>query len=317
MENLEWFLLAIMAAYALAGLTPFVRKICGFRFGFGLVAIILVCPLIIPSASVGLRAASAFASGEIGFKLIDYFRQLRQKENPLSVREFFRMLIPFPVFSTVYPDHKRRLSSPDKLWPNLLRIVLGIAGCIIAVSTLKAFSQVDLVRSNFAINHIVMLLTFVIAIESLSRVCYGLELLAGFDTTPIIRNAFLSRSIFEFWQRYNYRIHDWLYHNVFVPTGGRRNPIRSTLLVFFVSGVFHELMFTIATSRLTGYQLAFFSIQGPAAIASVRLAKRRGIKAQIVSHLVTMLFMGCSSVLFFDGVARIFPFLYVSQSPLQ
>ena len=103
-------------------------------------------------------------------------------------------------------------------------------------------------------------------IESISRVLYGFERLAGFDTTPIIRNAYLSRSVSEFWRRYNDRLHDWLYRNVFQATGGRRAPTRSVLLVFVFSGVFHEAAFALATSRLTGYQFAFFAIQGPAAL---------------------------------------------------
>ena len=154
-----------------------------------------------------------------------------------------------------------------------------------------------------------MLLTFVLAIESLSRALCGLERLAGFDTTPIIRNAYLSRTVSEFWRRYNYRIHDWLYRNVFQATGGRRAPVRSLLLVFLVSGLFHEVMFALATSRLTGYQFAFFTIQGPAALASgaLSLARRGGIAGKITAHGATILFFAVTSVLFFDGVARSSP----------
>jgi D-alanyl-lipoteichoic acid acyltransferase DltB (MBOAT superfamily) len=164
-----------------------------------------------------------------------------------------------------------------------------------------------------------MLLTFVVAIESLSRALCGLERLAGFDTSPIIRNAYLSRTVSEFWRRYNYRMHDWHYRNVFQPTGGRRAPVRSILIVFLVSGVLHELAFAVATSRLTGYQFAFFTIQGPAALASgrlERLARRGGLAGKIIAHGATILFVAVTSVLFFDGVSKIFPFVYASQSPL-
>jgi len=123
----------------------------------------------------------------------------------------------------------------------------------------------------------------------------------------------------EFWRRYNNRIHDWLYRNVFQTTGGRRSPVRSVVLVFLASGVFHELMFGIATSRFTGYQLAFFSLQAPAALASGRLerfARRGGIASKLVAHSSTILFLAVTSVLFFDGVHKVFPFIYASKSPL-
>ena len=281
--------------------------------------IILACPLLIPPANVGLRAASAFASVDIAFKMVEYFRHWDQVERSIVLREYYRFLIPFPVLSAVYPDHKRRLLSPDSPWPQVLRLVGGIVGFAMALLAIRTLSGIALVRSSFALNHAVMLPTFVLAIESLSRALCGLERLAGFDTTPIIRNAYLSRTVSEFWRRYNDRIHDWLYRNVFLATGGRRAPVRSVLLVFLVSGLFHEVAFALATSRLTGYQLAFFTIQGPAALASgrlERLARRGGIAGKITAHGATILFVAVTSVLFFDGVGKIFPFIYASQSPL-
>lgn len=323
MENLGWLFLAVLVAYGCAAVAPLVRDRIGGRAGAFLVwcfvPVILVCPLLIPSANVGMRAASAFVSGEIMFKMVDYFRHWERVERDVVVREFYRFLIPFPVLSTVYPDHKRRLRRLESRWPQVLRVVGGVVGCVLAVLAVRAFSGITLVRSSFALNHAVMLLTFVLAIESLSRALWGLERLAGFDTTPIIRNAYLSRTVSEFWLRYNGRVHDWLYRNVFQATGGRRSPVRSVLLVFLVSGLFHEVMFAMATSRLTGYQLAFFTIQGPAALASgrlERLARRGGIAGKIAAHGATILFVAVTSVLFFDGVSKVFPFIYASRSPL-
>ena len=91
------------------------------------------------------------------------------------------------------------------------------------------------------------------------------------------------------------------------------------ILVFVVSGVLHEVAFTVATSRFTGYQFAFFTLQAPAALASgrlERLARRGGIAGKVLAHGSTVLFLAVTSVLFFDGVARVFPFLYTSKSPL-
>ena len=237
----------------------------------------------------------------------------------IVLREYYRFLIPFPVLAAVYPDHKRRLPRPESPWPQVLRLIGGIVGCTIALLAIRALSRIALIRSNFALNHAVMLPTFVLAIESLSRALCGLERLAGFDTTPIIRNAYLSRTVSEFWQRYNYRLHDWLYRNVFQATGGRRAPVRSVLLVFVFSGVFHEAAFALATSRLTGYQFAFFAIQGPAVLASrhlERLARGGGIAGRITAHGVTILFLSVTSVLFFHAVSEVFPSVLVNGSPL-
>lgn len=323
MKNVGWLFLAILVAYGCAVAAPLLRTLLrgrvGAFVGWCFVPIILLCPLLIPSANVGLRAASAFASGEIIFKVVEYFRHWGNGKRCMSLRDYYRFLIPFPVLSAVYPDHKRRLLRPQAPWPQVLRLFGGIIGITIALQAIQALSRISLVRSSFALNHAVMLLTFVLAIESLSRALCGLERLAGFDTTPIIRNAYLSRTVSEFWRRYNYRIHDWFYRNVFQPAGGRRAPVRSLLLVFLVSGVFHEAAFALATSRLTGYQFAFFAIQGPAALASgrlERLARQGGIAGKVTAHGATILFIAVTSVLFFDGVSKIFPFIYASRSPL-
>ena len=323
MSNAGSLLLAFTVAYACAVVAPLLR----FRSHskpatlavWCLVPVVLACPLLIPSASVGLRAVSAVISVDIAFKIVDYFRRWDRLDRSTILRNYYGLLIPFPVFAVVYPDHRRRLLRQENPWPHVLRLVVGIAGVVGAVVTLRVLSSSVLIRSSFALNHAVMLLTFVVAIESLSRALCGLEHLAGFDTTPIIRNAYLSRTVSEFWRRYNYRIHDWLYRNVFQTTGGRRAPVRSVVLVFLVSGVFHELMFGIATSRFTGYQLAFFTLQAPAALASGRLerfAKRGGITGKFVAHGSTILFLAVTSVLFFDGVRKVFPFIYASKSPL-
>ena len=323
MKNVGWLFLAVLIAYGCAVVAPLLRYRLrggvGTFVGWCFVPMILGCPLLIPSANVGLRAASAFASGDITFKMVDYFRHWGNVDRRIVLREYYRFLIPFPVLSAVYPDHKRRLLRPESPWPQVLRLFGGIVGVTMALLAVRTLSGIAQVRSSFALNHAVMLPTFVLAIESLSRALCGLERLAGFDTTPIIRNAYLSRTVSEFWRRYNDRIHDWLYRNVFQATGGRRAPVRSLLLVFLVSGLFHEVMFALATSRLTGYQLAFFAIQGPAALASgrlERLARRGGIAGKITAHGATILFVAVTSVLFFDGVSKIFPFIYASQSPL-
>jgi MBOAT, membrane-bound O-acyltransferase family len=323
MKNVGWLFLSIFVAYGCAVVAPLLRyglrgRVGAFA-GWCFVPIILVCPGLISSANVGLRAVCAFVSVDIFFKMVDYFRLWGKMEWGNVLGDYYRFLIPLPVFSAVYPDHKRRLLRPESPWPQLLRLLGGIVGCITAVLAIRALSRIDLVRSSFAVNHVVMLFTFVLAIESLSRALCGIERLAGFDTTPIIRNAYLSRTVSEFWRRYNYRVHDWLFRNVFQPTGGRRAPVRSLLMVFLVSGLFHELAFALATSRLTGYQFAFFTIQGPAALASgrlERLARRGGIAGKVTAHGATILFVTVTSVLFFDGVRKIFPFVYVSESPL-
>ncbi len=77
-------------------------------------------------------------------------------------------------------------------------------------------------------------------------------------------------------------------------------------------------MFGMATSRFTGYQLAFFLAQAPAVLASgrvERLARRRGVAGKALAHGSTLAFLAVTSVLFFHGVGLVFPTFYAGRSP--
>jgi hypothetical protein len=318
-----WLLLALAAAYGCALAVPLVGWWSRGQFltptGWCSAIGCLACPLLIPADLVGLRAAAVFVSAELVFKMVDFLQHRDRGWDGDVAREYCRLLIPFPILAVVYPDHKRRLVRPDRPWPHILRILAGSACVAAGVVLVRSISMNAVVQSSPALDHAIRVLIFVPVIESISRVLYGFERLAGFDTRPIIRNAYLSRTVSEFWQRYNYRLHDWLYRNVFQATGGRRAPVRSVLLVFVFSGVFHEAAFALATSRVTGYQFAFFAIQGPGVLASrhlERLARGGGIAGRITAHGATILFLSVTSVLFFHGVSEVFPAVLVNGSPL-
>ena len=100
MKDVGWLFLAVLIAYGCAVVAPLLRYRLrggvGAFVGWCFVPIILGCPLLIPSANVGLRAASAFASGDITFKMVDYFRHWGHVERSIVLRDYYRFLVPFP-----------------------------------------------------------------------------------------------------------------------------------------------------------------------------------------------------------------------------
>jgi D-alanyl-lipoteichoic acid acyltransferase DltB (MBOAT superfamily) len=181
---------------------------------------------------------------------------------------------------------------------------------------LHLLSSVSLLQRSFLLDHCLKVLLFVAVVESMSLAITSGERLGGFETTPITRRILLSRSVAEFWLRYNTRMHDWLYQNVFQPGGGRRAPVRAVLLTFFVSGLFHEWIFGISTSRFDGYQFAFFMLQAPACLLSPklqRLARRPSVAGKVIAHVATIVWFTATSTLFFHGVDRVFDFTYAAE----
>src|SRR5262245_25751775 len=96
MSNVGWLFLAVLIAYGCAAVAPLLRSRLrgrvGALAGWCLVPVVLACPLLIPSANVGLRAASAFASGDVTFKMVESFRHWGHGDRSLALCEYYRFL---------------------------------------------------------------------------------------------------------------------------------------------------------------------------------------------------------------------------------
>jgi hypothetical protein len=216
----------------------------------------------------------------------------------------------------VFGQKDRRVAPDQRRATEVVRIVLGSAGAALGFVLVFAVEKLPSLQSSFFWDHVTKLFIFILTVESTAQALCGLERFLGFDTTPIIDRAFLARTPAEFWRRWNNRINVWLYWNAFVPAGGRRAPARGVWAACLFSAVLHEVAFTIATSRFTGYQFIFFLIQAPAIILSPalgRLSRAWGAIGLAIAHSVTALWMAFTSMFFFHGADLIFPFLYTSE----
>jgi D-alanyl-lipoteichoic acid acyltransferase DltB (MBOAT superfamily) len=254
-----------------------------------------------------------FVVNEVALKVVDSFR----RDRSLTFHEYLWFLVPFPSLAVVYPNHKRRLAKPDNPWPQLIRLILGVAGVTAGFALTSAARHASLLQSHFVLDHCCKIVLFLVTIESLSRVLFALGRLAGFATTPVIENSFMARSPAEFWRRYNRRVHDWMFLNIFLPAGGRSAPTRGVIAVFVFSAALHEAAFAIATSRVEGLQASFFLLQIPGVLASGTLERfsRRGVVGRVVAHAFTIIYMGATSALFFTSLSRVFPFIYAGGPP--
>jgi MBOAT membrane-bound O-acyltransferase family protein len=281
-------------------------------------AAVLVCPLLIPADQIIGRAFASLVGIDLFFRIMDLSRQSwRGAIGFVSWQDYAIFLIPFPTLLVVYGAKERiRSTSSSAVMTALVRTVAAGTLFLGALALTLATAHSAFLRGSFWLDHAVKVAIFAVAIESLSQALFGLERLAGFKTRPIIDWAILSRTPAEFWLRYNNRVHDWLVRNVFLPSGGLRSPFRGMIAVFVVSALLHELMFGIATSRFDGYQATFFLLQIPAVMLSRRLERviaAWGIAGQIVARGLTIAWLGATSVFFFHGVNRVFPFVYASQ----
>lgn len=314
--------LALLAIYAWGAASWLIPKFFGSASPkLGVVAgwLVLGVPAIIPSAIQSYRVVVVCAATDAFFRICDYARHRRATQVDIPFRKMVLFLIPFPLMLGVFATKQRR-AVPGTPLRDILHLLAGSGGFLVLLFTLFELDGNAFLSEHFWLDHALKVLFFVVAIECASFGMAGLERLAGFDVPPINRRFIASRSVGEFWWRYNNRVHEWLYRNVYCPCGGRRRPWVGMLAAFGVSAVFHEIMFAIATSRLTGFQFAFFIGQAPGCILTSRLANRaRGGRVidKCIAHIATITWFYFSSVLFFHGVDLVFPFFYSGESILN
>lgn len=310
------FLLAITLAFAwsIATWPLLTTRFATAWLRLPLISAIVLTPLLIEKERIMLRAAACFVAVELFFKLVDYYGQFHtRRAMDRSFTTFARFLVPFPVLFVRFRTIERK---PDWDGRRLLMTAAALGIFLSGFLQLRLLKEVPFVRSSFLVDHTLKFVCFVITIESLSQFLNGLERLAGFQIRPIIDSAYRSKTVGEFWIRYNLRVHAWLEHNVFRPFTLRKMPILGICATFVISGILHEAAFAIATSRLDGYQFAFFSLQAPAVLLLHRLQQSWDGTwlGQLALRAVTLVWMWASSILFFNGMHRVFPFVYASES---
>lgn len=318
-DTLIHFTGSIAAAYIVAGAVWALLiggAKCNLTGTWLAIIAISACPALIPPEHIAARAISCLLCIDPLFRVVDYARQLRRRTfTTVTWRGYCTFLIPFPFLLTVYGQKQYvrqtlRLSGAD-----LLRLMACLAAVVMIPFACLQSHHVAVLRESFLIDHLITMILFIIFVESATQVQVAVERLCGFDAVPLTNHAYLARTPTEFWVRYNQRVRLWLYFNVFLPCGGRTAPRTGVIAVFLVSATIHEFSFALATSRLDGYQFAFFMLQAPAVILSPQLERlaHQGITGRFTAHGLTWLWFAITSSLFFHGANRVFPFIYASQ----
>lgn len=232
--------------------------------------------------------------------------------------DYVRFLAPFPHLLVVYRSWRAVIADPPR-GREVMRLLIGGGLFVLVAVLVKLCRHVDALRESFLLDHTVKFPLFIFAVEALSQALCAIERLAGFNTTPIVHWSFLSSTPADFWLRWNQRVHDWFYRNLFVPWGGLHAPVRGIVLVFLVSAVLHEVAFGIATSHWTGYQFAFFTLQIPVVLASrplLSLAAKWGRAGTVSVHAVTIAWFYVTSTLFLYGGNQALPwFDFYASNP--
>jgi membrane bound O-acyltransferase family protein len=122
---------------------------------------------------------------------------------------------------------------------------------------------------------------------------------------PALHNPPLASSVADFWgRRWNLWFNDWFRYTIFQPL--RRKPILALILVFFVSGIMHELvvnvpLFFVTGGVLFGSMMLYFLLQ-PIGILVERRFTRSNSPAKILFTWLVVL--GPAPLILNEGLLR-------------
>lgn len=217
----------------------------------------------------------------------------------------FALLSPHLVYSP--SEHAAKARTP--IGPEIFRIFAGAMVAVVVWHLTMRLMFTPAAFHSWIVNHLIFTAGFTLFIQAIGHCLFGLWRLLGIRSRLLMENILLSRTPAEFWRRWSWPIHLWLYRYVYLPCGGNSNRVRATLAVFLISGLQHELLVALAIGRVTGHQTAFFMLNGLGAIASPAMERfaRRGILARSLVHLMTIVFLTATASLMFTSFNYIIP----------
>jgi hypothetical protein len=269
----------------------------------GLLAVILLTPLIVSADRLFGRCLAAVAAVTLLGKLVDLHIGATHGHRPGFLS--FLLFLPSPACMVLRKlDDERRPPWKSDLARLLMTTPLALAGVLLFAS---AFF-VDWSRVPFVLEHCVKAIGFFLALVPVVAAGVSAIRLVGGKARDGMDNPFASHTPADFWKRYNRPAQQFFYEDVFKPLGGRRVLFRAMFLTFAVSAILHEYIFDIAVCRVQGYQTAFFLLQGCAVALTIKVRPKGRIA--IAWILGTFAFNLATGVLFFASVNEVLPFYY-------
>ena len=260
----------------------------------------------LPPEAKKLKECVVLIGGLMAIRIYSY-SQSKEKGSFIDYVLFLSvgLVTPYLVYST-----KRYYSRVGiSVWREILRVLLAVAVLPLIWTTAETLILTEIGRNSWTFNHLVLLFAVPAVFQAFGQCCLGVWRLLGLRAKPLIDNIFLSKTPAEFWRRWSWPIHVWLYRYIFIPTGGRNHRIRATLSAFLLMGFAHEIMAFVVIGRITGHWIISFFIGAMGVLISpqIETLALRGVAGKITARLATITFLIILSIFVFAAVDYIVP----------
>lgn len=254
-------------------------------------------PFFISPSEPLLRAAATLLTLLFLVKALQYSAG---HQTPRGLLDFLQFLIIPAVVRWENPRRPDAARAARTLLTSLMQLGLALL-IMVVVLRLDRKNPVQLITTQIGI-YLGLAAACNLAAVSLS--------LRGLDYDDPFDNPLAARTPGEFWGgRWNTWVNHTLYRYVFVPSGGRRHPVRGTLAAFAVSGALHEAMADAGTLAFSGWMFGYFLVQGALVVATSqsRSFRRLARRAPALTWALTVVVMLATGVMFVRGADGIDP----------
>jgi MBOAT, membrane-bound O-acyltransferase family len=290
----------VAAALVLAAATAYLALRSSRRFiVIATCLALLPVPLLLPESERLARfVAAVLCAGAIA-----KFHDVARSVTPFpSAKRFVTFLLNPTTMVLRRADDEPR----PALAVNVQRIVFGLCAGALGAAGVVGVHRLAQAHPGFLLEHVAKLVFGYVCAFGLLAALVAVNRLTLGPSRDFMHNIFTPPTPAELWRRYNRPVGQYLFENVFKTTGGRKHPVRATLLVFLFSAVLHEYVFGVAIGSVQGFQTAFFGLQGLGVAATLR-ARPKGA-ARVASTALTFAFNVATSLLFMASVNQIVPF---------
>ena len=287
-----------VAAFALAMAAWPARRFGAAARGLLLVSIalaILALPLLAPRAPVFFRI---FALLGIAAPLVPKLVDLNAGRERWRTLPFGRW-VAFLANPLILVERSHALRPPMPRGPAARLALRGALEVSAGLALLLWAFRAHLTPAW--LDHVVKLAAgYLLVFDGAFVLLTGLWRLFGCPVMDLSRDPVLAVTPADFWRRYNCSAGRFFYDDVFIPSGGRRHPVRGMILVFALNGVLHEALSFLLVERFLGYQLAFFALQCAAVILTQKFRPKGA--AAVLSWAATLVFNVATSAFFFASI---------------
>ncbi|HPX93153.1 MAG TPA: MBOAT family O-acyltransferase [Bacillota bacterium] len=224
----------------------------------------------------------------------------------------FPQLIAGPIvrYADIERELHRREITLDGMAAGILRFLGGLAKKVLIANYASEIVELCLESGHFsqisAATAILGIMAFAIQIyfdfSGYSDMAIGLGLMFGFHFLENFKHPYISSTITEFWRRWHISLSTFFRDYVYIPLGGnKRHRFRNTLIVWFLTGLWHG-----ANLNFVVWGLYYFLLL---MLERILILPHRDKIPRLIRHLWTMLAVLVGWTLFyFTETARFLTF---------